>query len=69
MEGKVDKTIVKSILVAFGIIVAIIIIISVIIGILSAQANDSAKTTNERANCMNIGGCWVNDECQVPCGG
>lgn len=64
MEGKVDKTIVKSILVAFGIIVAICTIIGIIINIINKENTKVQKNTEAKAVCLNKGGYWINNECQ-----
>ena len=65
MEGKVDKRIVKSILVAFGIIVAILLVVGTILIIFNKQVNDAKENTEKRAACMNEGKCWINNECQI----
>ena len=74
MNGKVDKTIVKSILVAFGIIAAICCVVAIIIHIIDTKNAEKEEENyrksiedTQRAYCMNEGGCWVDGECQNPC--
>lgn len=74
MEGKVDKTIVKSILVAwwlnFAILLSIgLIAFGIIMNIVSEKNTKSNEKNSERAICINNGGCWVNNRCQNPCVG
>ena len=75
MNGKVDWTIVKSILVAWWLNVLIsisicLIVVGIIMGIISKENTASyEKKENQKSTCMNAGGCWVNDRCQNPCTG
>ena len=63
MEGKIDKTIVKSILAAFGIIVVICIVLGIIINIINKENTKSQENTAARAACINEGKCFINGEC------
>lgn len=75
MEKKVDWVIVRSILVASWLNVIICAFISILIiggfylynkGAYKAREENTA---NARTECMNDGGCWINNRCQNPCVG
>lgn len=49
--------------------VVTIILIGVIVAIATPIVTNMMNNTNDRATCMNEGGCWVNGDCQNPCTG
>lgn len=49
--------------------VVAIILIGVIVAVATPIINSMMQNTQERATCMNNGGCWVNGECDETCSG
>lgn len=49
--------------------VVAIILIGVIVAIATPIVTNMMNNTQQRANCMNDGGCWINGACQNPCTG
>lgn len=49
--------------------VVAIILIGIIVAIATPIVTNMMNNTNDRATCMNDGGCWVNGSCQNPCTG
>ncbi len=46
-----------------------IILIGIIVAVATPLITNMMSNTNDRATCMNDGGCWVNGSCQNPCTG
>ncbi len=46
-----------------------IILIGIIVAVATPLITSMMDNTNQRATCMNEGGCWVNGSCQNPCTG
>ena len=49
--------------------VVAIILIGVIVAVATPIINSMMTNTQERADCMNNGGCWVNGKCDPTCKG
>lgn len=47
--------------------VVTIILIGVVVAVATPIVNNMMKNTNEKANCMNNGGCIVDGKCANPC--
>ncbi len=47
--------------------VVAIILIGVIAAVVTPLISNLMKTTKERTECTNNGGCWVNNECDTTC--
>ncbi len=75
MEEKVNWTIVRSIIVAWWLNLILCVLISILIMsgfyLYYKEVNEAKEDniSNQKATCMNNGGCWINNRCQNPCVG
>jgi hypothetical protein len=49
--------------------VVTIILIGIIVAVATPIVNNMMKNAQNRAECQNNGGCWVNGACDPTCGG
>ena len=49
--------------------VVTIILIGIIVAVVTPIINNAMRNTQQRAECQNNGGCWVNGACDATCSG